>query len=182
MPRKIQPVPAFLFVSGVVDNARVWDIDDLDELCTCELTTPTRPDIVGIAGSPQRINPKGLGHWNQKPERTSRVSVSTVRRVDCEACVPSVQLDVRIGPSTEIDAAKFFSGMSLNHAEMISENLVNGVWPAIEEFQYEISVLKRPGSEGSVVIRFRHPVSLGAENSLQPPLNRTYHGQSFGSN
>jgi hypothetical protein len=145
-PCKIQPVPAFLFVSGAVDNARLWDINDLNELCACELTTPTRPDIVGIAGYPQRINPKGLGQWNQKPERTSRVSVSTVRRMDSEAGVPSVQLDVRIGPDAEIDAAKFFSGMGFNHAEMICGNLVNGVWHVVEEFEYEISVLKRPGS------------------------------------
>jgi hypothetical protein len=27
-PCKIQPVPAFLFVSGAVDNARLWDIND----------------------------------------------------------------------------------------------------------------------------------------------------------
>lgn len=146
MPGKIQPVPAFLFVSGAVDNARLWDINDLNELCACELTTPTRPDIVGIAGYPQRINPKGLGQWNQKPQRTSRVSVSTVRRVDSEANVPSVQLDVGIGPDAEIDAAKFFSGMGLDHAEMICGNLVNGVWHVVEEFEYEISVLKRPGS------------------------------------
>jgi hypothetical protein len=162
---KIQPVSAFLFVSGAVDNARLWDINDLNELCACELTAPTRPVIVGIAGYPQRINPKGLSQWTQEPERTSRVSVSTVRRVDSEACVPSVQLDVRIGRDTEIDATKFFSGMGLNHEEMISGNLVNGVWPILEELQYEISVLKRPGSESSVVIRFRHPVSLGLKQS-----------------
>jgi hypothetical protein len=66
--------------------------------------------------------------------------------MDSEAGVPSVQLDVRIGPDTEIDAAKFFSGMGFNHAETICGNLVNGVWHVVEEFEYEISVLKHLGS------------------------------------
>ena len=133
---KIQPVPAFVFVSAAVDNAGLRDIDDFNELCTCELETPTRPNVVGIAGYPERIKPKFSGHWNQKPERTSRVPVSTMSRVDRVAYVSSEQLDVRIGPDTEIDAAEFFSGMSLNHAEIISRHLVDGVRREIDEFQY----------------------------------------------
>ena len=36
----IQSVPAFLFVSAAADNAVFRDINDLDELCTCEFATP----------------------------------------------------------------------------------------------------------------------------------------------
>jgi len=165
---KVQLVPTLLFVTVAVDNAALRDIDDFNKLCTCKLATSARSLIVGIAGYPKWIKLKVTGQRNQEPERTSRVFVSAVSRVDGVAHVSGIQLDMRTEPDPKIDRPEFFSGISLHHAEIVGGNFVDGMWLRTDEFQYQFPVLE--GSSRNVVL-VRHSVMRSSLTTVhsQPP-------------
>ena len=101
--------------------------------------------------------------------------MSSVSRLDSVAYVSSIQLDMRIEPDTKIDAAEFFSGISLNHAEVVSGNFVDKMRCETDELQCQFPVLEGPGSK-VVLVRLRHAILARDRpqsiNPLSPIMNR----------
>jgi hypothetical protein len=110
-----------------MDNAALRNVDDLNELGARNLATPPEGKILGIAGYPEGIEPEFTGKRDQKPQRTSRVFVSAVSRMNGIANGSSIGLNVEIGANTKIDVAKILSRMSVKHPEKITGNSVERI-------------------------------------------------------
>jgi hypothetical protein len=118
-----------------MDDAIFRYIGDLNQLCTCKFATPSRRDVLWIARYPKRIKAKFAGKRSQKPQGAICIPMATMSGIDGVADVSSVQLDVRSRRDAQIDGAKFLSGNSVNHTEMVSWSSVQGVRRKVKRFE-----------------------------------------------
>jgi hypothetical protein len=68
--------------------------------------------------------------------------MSPVSRVDTEADVPGVSLNVRVATGPDIDGAEFLAGLRVKHAEIIRRNPVDRVGCEIDERQQQFSLFQ----------------------------------------
>jgi hypothetical protein len=68
--------------------------------------------------------------------------VSSVSRFNRIADIPDIEFDVRTGASTQVDAAEFFSRVSMHHLEKASGNLVDRVRRNFDWLKVKLIVLK----------------------------------------
>jgi hypothetical protein len=110
-----------------MDDAVFGDIDDLDEMGAGQIQSAAGCGVFGVAGDPEDVEAILPGYWHEKAQGSGSVPVAAMGGVNCKPDVSRITLDVGSGSDAEVDAAEFFPGAGVHHAEVIRGDVVDAM-------------------------------------------------------
>jgi hypothetical protein len=127
-------------MSVLMNRAVGRNINDLYELSSGPLAGTPRWDGVRIAGDPNRIQPKVVGHICQKAQSSRGVGVTSMFRLDEVADVTGIPLDVYSTTNPQVDGTEFLSRTAVQHTEEVRLALVDRMGLHRSQLKLQITI------------------------------------------